>query len=107
MERIGEFLKAETSFHCQRVYGQNQQKEVDQNPHIICRDDLQEAQKAYMDLTQVERVLTKPSSKIKRPGRSVSQRRMPRETEKPSLRMVDESQLMEQVSVRKIKTDMG
>ena len=33
---------------------------------------------------------TKASSKIKRLGRSVSQRRMPRETEKPPLTMIDE-----------------
>ena len=45
---------------------------------------------AYIDLTQLERVHTKPSSKIKRLGRSVSQRRMPRETEKPPLTMIDE-----------------
>ena len=32
----------------------------------------------------------RPSSKIKRLGRSVSQRRMPRETEKPPLTMIDE-----------------
>ena len=54
-----------------------------------CRD-LQEAQMAYLDLTQLERVHTKASSKIKRLGRSVSQRRMPRETEKPPLTMIDE-----------------
>ena len=67
---------------------------------------------ACFDLTQLESVHTKASSKIKRLGRSVSQRRMPRETEKPSLTMIDEkprlmkSQLMEQVPARKIKTDM-
>ena len=37
-----------------------------------------------------KRVHTKASSKIKRLGRSVSQRRMPRETEKPPLTMIDE-----------------
>ena len=37
----------------------------------------------------MERVHTKASSKIRRLGRSVSQRRMPRETEKPSLTMID------------------
>ena len=45
---------------------------------------------AYIDLTQLERVHTKASSKIKRLGRSVSQRRTPRETEKPPLTMIDE-----------------
>ena len=44
---------------------------------------------AFFDLTQLERVHTKASSKIKRLGRSVSQTRMPRETEKPSLTMID------------------
>ena len=47
---------------------------------------------AYIDLTQLERVHTKVSSKIERLGRSVSQRRMPRETEKPPLTMIDEKQ---------------
>ena len=65
-------------------------EEADQNPQIICRDDLQEAQMAYTYLTQLERVHTKASSKIKRSGRSVSQRRMPRETEKPPPTMIDE-----------------
>ena len=46
----------------------------------MCRDDPQEAQMAYIDLTQVDRVHTKASS----------QRRMPRETEKPPLTMIDE-----------------
>ena len=45
---------------------------------------------AYTDLTQLERVHTKASSQIKRLVRSVSQRRMPRETEKPPLIMIDE-----------------
>ena len=45
---------------------------------------------AYLDLTQLESVHTKASSKIKRLGRSVFQRRMLRETEKPPLRMLDE-----------------
>ena len=54
------------------------------------RDDLQEAQMANNNLTQLERVHTKASSKTKRLGRSVSQRRMPRETEKPPLTMIDE-----------------
>ena len=45
---------------------------------------------AYIDLTQQERVNTKASSKIKRLGRSVSQRRMSRETEKLPLAMIDE-----------------
>ena len=36
-----------------------------------------------------KRAHTKASSKIKRLGRSVSQRRMPRETEKPPLTMID------------------
>ena len=44
---------------------------------------------AHIDLTQLERVHTKASSKIKRLGRSVSQRRMLRETEKPPLTMID------------------
>ena len=44
---------------------------------------------AYINLTQLEKVHTKASSKIKRLGRSVSQRRMPRETEKPPLTMID------------------
>ena len=44
----------------------------------------------FFDLTQLERVHTKASSKIRRLGRSVSQRRMLRETEKPPLTMVDE-----------------
>ena len=65
-------------------------EEADQNPRTICRDDPQEAQMAYIDLTRLERVHTKASSKIKRLGRSVSQRRMPRETEKPPLTMIDE-----------------
>ena len=60
------------------------------NPQIICRDDLQEARMAHIVLTQLERVHAKASSKIKRLGRSVSQRRMPRETEKPPLTMIDE-----------------
>ena len=44
----------------------------------------------YIDITQLERVHTKVSSKIKRLGRSVSQRRMPREIEKSPLTMIDE-----------------
>ena len=44
----------------------------------------------HVDLTQLERVHTKASSKIKRLGRSVSQTRMPLETEKPPLTMIDE-----------------
>ena len=44
----------------------------------------------FIDLTQLEKVHTKASSKIKRSGRSVSQRLMPRETEKPPLTMIDE-----------------
>ena len=44
---------------------------------------------ACFDLEQLEKVYTKASSKIKRLGRSVSQRRMPRETVKPSLAMID------------------
>ena len=38
----------------------------------------------------VERVHTKAPSKIKRLGRFVSQRRMPRETEKRPLKMINE-----------------
>ena len=45
---------------------------------------------AFFDLAQMEKVHAKASSKIKRLGRSVSQRRMPRETEKPPLTMIDE-----------------
>ena len=45
---------------------------------------------AYIDLAQLEKVHTKASSKNKRLGSSVSQRRMPRETEKPPLTMIDE-----------------
>ena len=44
----------------------------------------------FFDLRQLERVHSRASSKIKRLGRSVSQRRMPRETEKPPLTMIDE-----------------
>ena len=42
----------------------------------------------FFDLTQLERVHTKASSKIMGLGRSVSQRRMPRETEKLPLTMI-------------------
>ena len=45
---------------------------------------------AFFDLTQMERVQTKAQSKIKRFGRSVFQRRMPREAEKLPLIMIDE-----------------
>ena len=55
-----------------------------------CRDDLQEAQMAFFDITQMEKVHTNASSKIKRLGRSVSLSRVPRETEKPPLTMIDE-----------------
>ena len=58
-------------------------------------DDLRDAQMANIDPSQWERVHPKASSKIKRLGRSVSQRRMPRM----------ESQLMEQRQVRN-KMDM-
>ena len=54
------------------------------------RDDLREAHMADIDLTKLERVHTKASSKIRRSWRSVSQRRMPRETEKPPRTMIDE-----------------
>ena len=64
-------------------------EEADQNKQITSRDDPQEAQMAFVDLAQLERVHTKASSKIKRSGRSVSQRRMPRETEKSPLTMID------------------
>ena len=84
------FVFPETSFHCQRIYEQDQQKEADQNPQITCCDDLQEAQLVHIDLTQVERVHKKASSKIKRLGRSVSQWRMLRETEKAPFTMIDE-----------------
>ena len=60
---------------------------------------------ACLDLTQLERVFSKASLKIKRLGRSVSPRRMPRESEKSPLTMM-KNQLMEQVLVRKIKMDM-
>ena len=46
---------------------------------------------AFFDLSQLERVHTKASSKIRRLGRSVSRRRMPRETEKPPLTIIDET----------------
>ena len=65
-------------------------EEADQNPRIICRDDPQEAQMVFIDLAQLEKVQSKASSKIKRLGSSVSQRGMPRETEKPPLTMIDE-----------------
>ena len=46
---------------------------------------------AYIDdLAQLEKVHTKASSKLKRLGRAVSQRRMLRETEKPPLTIIDE-----------------
>ena len=45
---------------------------------------------ALFDLTQLERVHTEASSTIKRLGRSVSERRTPRETEEPPLTMMDE-----------------
>ena len=64
-------------------------EEADQTSQILCLDDPQEARMADIDCTQLERVHTKASSKIKRLGRSVSQRRMPRETEKPPLTMND------------------
>ena len=44
----------------------------------------------FINLIQIDKVHTKASSKIKRLGRSVSQRRMPRETEKPPITMIDE-----------------
>ena len=66
---------------------------LDQSAHYFKKkqfhDDFQEAQMACIDLTQLERVRAKASSKIKRLGRSVSQRRMPRETEKPSLTVIE------------------
>ena len=65
-------------------------EEANQNPQIICRDDPQEAQMVYIDITQLEKVHTKAPPKIKRLGRSVSQRRVPRGTEKPPLTMIDE-----------------
>ena len=65
-------------------------EEADQNPQTICRDDLRAAQMAFFDLLQLERIHTKASSNIKRLRRSVSQRRMPRETEKPPPTMIDE-----------------
>ena len=64
-------------------------EEADQNSQILCLDDPQEARMADIDLTQLERVPTKASSKIKRLGRLVFQRRMPRESEKPPLTMND------------------
>ena len=68
---------------------------------IICRDDLQEAQMAFFWSYTIGK--TKASSKIKRLGKSVSQRRTPRETEKAPLTMIDEKS----TGARKIKTDMG
>ena len=44
----------------------------------------------FFDLIQLERVHTKASWKIQKFGWSVSQRRMPRETEKPPITMIDE-----------------
>ena len=70
------------------------------------RDDLREAQMAYIGLTQLERVHTKASSKIIRSWRSVSQRRMLREPRTLHSQWMMESQLMEQVPVTKIKMDM-
>ena len=81
-------------------------EEADQNPQSTCRDDPEEAQMAHIDLTQLQRVHTRASSKIKRLGRSVSQRRMLRETEERPLTMIDEKPTDGQVPVRKIKTDM-
>ena len=58
------------------------------SPQIVsrrnhCRDNVGEARMAGIDLTQSERVHTKASSKIRRKS-------TPRETEKPSLMMIDE-----------------
>ena len=58
--------------------------------HKLCNDEPQEAQMPSFDLTQLERVHTKASSEIKRLGRLGSQRRMPRETERPPITMIDE-----------------
>ena len=44
-------------------------EEADQNSQIICRDDPPEVQLSCIDLTQMEQVHTKASSKIKRLGR--------------------------------------
>ena len=66
-------------------------EEADHNPQIVCRDDPRKDQKVRIDLAQLEEVHTKEaSSKIRRLERSVSQRHMPRETEKPPLTMIDE-----------------
>ena len=56
----------------------------------MCRHDPQEDQVFFFDLAQLEKVHTKASSNIKRLGKSVSQRRMLRETENPPLTMIDE-----------------
>ena len=76
-----------------------QGKAVHENNYWILKYDAQPKQSiislpksssmAHIDLTQLERA-SKASSKIKRLRRSVSQRRMPRETEKPPLTMIDE-----------------
>ena len=44
-------------------------EEADQNSQMKCRDDPPEVQLSYIDLTQMEQVHTKASSKIKRLGR--------------------------------------
>ena len=59
----------------------------------------------YIDLTQLEKVHTKASSKINRLGRSDSQRRMPLETEKPPLKMIVEKPTDGTSPARKINTD--
>ena len=69
------------------------------------RDDLREPQLAFFYLTQLERVHTKASSKIKRLGRSLRDACLgkPRSFHSQCLM---KSQLLEQVPARKIKTDM-
>ena len=68
--------------HCGERHNLHELRKQIKNPQIVCRDDPREAQVAIIDLTQLERVHTKASSQIKRFRRSVSQRRIPRETEK-------------------------
>ena len=108
----------DASFHCQRVHQKDQLEDVqmcrfliapkqfnnscnafpEQPERYITLYQLQGPVKSRSDLHETTRAITcmnwgsrsKSTSKIKRLGRSVSQRRMPRETEKPPLTMIDE-----------------
>ena len=80
-------------------------KEAGQNPQIKsrrsnCRDDLREARMAKNDLTQLERVHTKASSKIKRKACFGKPRSL-------HLLWLMESQPVEQIRVGKSKMDTG